>query len=146
MSERFFITNEMDVTMAVMRAGKLDIMRDASEVDCSLIATIVSELGSNIAKYAGRGYVSVSRVERCDGVHIEVTAEDSGPGIGDISQAMQDHFSTGGTLGLGLPGVRRMADEFSITSQRGQGTRVSARKLIKVKRPAPPDVFYACRI
>lgn len=138
MSERFFITNEMDVKMAVMRAGKLEIMRDASEVDCSLVATIVSELGSNIARYAVRGYVSVSRIERLDGVHIEVTAEDSGPGIGDISQAMQDHFSTGGTLGLGLPGVRRMADEFSITSQRGQGTRVSARKLIKGKRSAPP--------
>jgi anti-sigma regulatory factor (Ser/Thr protein kinase) len=114
MSERFFITNEMDVKMAVMRAGKMDIMSDASEVDCSMVATIVSELGSNIAKYAGRGYVSVGRIERSDGVHIEVTAEDSGPGIGDISQAMQDHFSTGGTLGLGLPGVRRMADEFSI--------------------------------
>jgi len=137
-SERFFITNEMDVKMAVMRAGKMDIMSDASEVDCSLVATIVSELGSNIAKYAGRGYVSVGRIERSDGVHIEVTAEDSGPGIGDIAQAMQDHFSTGGTLGLGLPGVRRMADEFSIASQPGQGTRVYARKLIKGKRSAPP--------
>ena len=138
MSERFFITNQMDVRMAVSRAGKLEIMSDASEVDCSLVATIISELGSNIAKYAGRGYLSVSRLERFDGVHIEVTAEDSGPGIGDIAQAMQDHFSTGGTLGLGLPGVRRMADEFSIASQPGQGTRVYARKLIKGKRSAPP--------
>jgi anti-sigma regulatory factor (Ser/Thr protein kinase) len=138
MSERFFITNQMDVRMAVSRAGKLEIMSDASEVDCSLVATIISELGSNIAKYAGRGYVSVGRIERSDGVHIEVTAEDSGPGIGDIAQAMQDHFSTGGTLGLGLPGVRRMADEFSIASQPGQGTRVYARKLIKGKRSAPP--------
>ena len=141
MSERFFITNQMDVRMAVSRAGKLDIMSDASEVDCSLIATIISELGSNIAKYAGRGYLSVSRLERFDGVHIEVTAEDSGPGIGDIAQALQDNFSTGGTLGLGLPGVRRMADEFSIASQRGQGTRVYARKLIKARRSAPPTPF-----
>jgi serine/threonine-protein kinase RsbT len=58
---------------------------------------------------------------------IEVTARDRGPGIANVEQALADHFSTGGTLGLGLPGVRRLVDDFTIESQPGQGTEVTIR-------------------
>jgi serine/threonine-protein kinase RsbT len=64
----------------------------------------------------------------CKGIEIEVS--DHGPGIADVEGAMNDHFSSGGTLGLGLPGVKRMMDEFSLESSPGQGTRVTARKWI----------------
>jgi serine/threonine-protein kinase RsbT len=59
---------------------------------------------------------------------VEIVVEDDGPGIDDVEQAMRDHFSSSGTLGLGLPGVKRMMDEFAIESQRGRGTRVTIRK------------------
>lgn len=136
-SERFLITTEADVAVAAMRTRQLDLLKDASDVDRALIATIVSELGTNIAKYAGRGFLALSRIDSPGVVDIEIIADDSGPGIVDLPQAMEDHYSTGGTLGLGLPGVRRMADEFSIASQPRGGTRVVARKRIQ-GRPSLP--------
>ena len=70
------------------------------------------------------------RVKGMSGRGIEIEAVDRGPGIADCEAAMQDHFSSGGTLGLGLPGVKRMMDEFSLESTLGEGTRVTARKWI----------------
>ena len=136
-AERFLIASEGDVAIAAVRTRQLALLKDASDVDRALIATIVSELGSNIAKYAGRGFIGLQRVATGGAVDIEIVAEDSGPGIADLTKAMADHFSTGGTLGLGLPGVRRMADEFKISSQIRHGTRVVARKRILGRAPAP---------
>ena len=137
-AERFLITSEADVAVAAVRTRRLELLKDASEVDRALIATIVSELGTNIAKYAGRGFLALSRIDTPGAVDIEIIADDSGPGIVDLQQAMEDHYSTGGTLGLGLPGVRRMADEFSIASQPRGGTRVVARKRIQGRSSPPP--------
>lgn len=140
-AERFLITSEADVAVAAMRTRQLDLLKDASDVDRALIATIVSELGTNIAKYAGRGFLALSRVDTPGAVDIEIVADDSGPGIVDLTQALEDHYSTGGTLGLGLPGVRRMADEFSISSRPRGGTRVMARKRIQGRHSPPPPLL-----
>jgi anti-sigma regulatory factor (Ser/Thr protein kinase) len=132
-TEYFSISDSADLSSAVLRTARLPLLKEGSEVDRSMIATIVSELGSNIVKYARRGMVRVCRIERQGDVDIDIWAEDSGPGIPDIDLALQDHYSTGGSLGLGLPGVRRMADEFWIRSDHRGGTLVFARKRIRGK-------------
>ena len=132
----FLVADLADVTAAVMLVPKLELLHDGAESERYLIATIVSELGSNIVKYAGRGLLRLNRKELNGDVDIEIWAEDSGPGIPDTARAMTDHFSTGGTLGLGLPGVRRMADQFQIVSTSAEGTRIMARKRIRGERQA----------
>ncbi|MCX7152371.1 MAG: ATP-binding protein [Proteobacteria bacterium] len=118
------------------------MLREASEIDRALIATIVSELAANLYRYAGRGVIRVCRHDQQGCVDIDVLATDNGPGIADIDRAMSDHFSTGGTLGLGLPGVRRMADHFWLRSSAHQGTQVCARKRI-VGTPLRPGMAPA---
>jgi anti-sigma regulatory factor (Ser/Thr protein kinase) len=130
-TEYFSINDSADLSSAVLRTAHLLLLQEGSDVDRSMIATIVSELGTNIVKYARRGMLRVCRTEHEGAVDIEIWAEDSGPGIADVDLALQDHFSTGGSLGLGLPGVRRMADEFWIRSASGGGTLVFARKRIR---------------
>jgi anti-sigma regulatory factor (Ser/Thr protein kinase) len=105
----------------------------------AMLRTAVSELVRNVLKYAGTGDVHL--IERQEGSKhgIRVTVNDTGPGIRDLEQAMADHFSTSGTLGLGLPGVRRMADEFEIDSAPGRGTKVVFTKW----RTAAPSAFHA---
>lgn len=136
-TECFHIADPMDLRIAVARTARLDLLKGGSEVDRSMIATIVSELATNIVKYAGRGTVRIRRLESPDGVDIEVWAEDRGPGIPDVPLALQEHYSTGGTLGLGLSGVRRMADEFWIRSEVEAGTSVFARKRISGRLSRP---------
>ena len=94
----------------------------------NMIATALSELGQNILKYAERGEVSIEQISEGTRTGVQLTAQDQGPGIEDLEQAMTDHFSSSGTLGLGLPGVRRMMDEFKIDSAPQQGTVVTVRK------------------
>ena len=130
-TEYFSINDSADLSSAVLRTARLPLLQEGSDVDRSMIATMVSELGSNIVKYARRGTLRVCRTEHHGDVDIDIWAEDSGPGIADVDLALQDHFSTGGSLGLGLPGVRRMADEFWIRSASGSGTLVFARKRIR---------------
>jgi anti-sigma regulatory factor (Ser/Thr protein kinase) len=111
----------------------IEVSRVAKEIglggaDCNKAATAASELARNILKYAGSGDVLVATIEERSRVGIAITATDRGPGIANIEQAMDDHFSSGGTLGLGLPGVKRLMDEFEIDSLVGRGTRVSVKK------------------
>ena len=134
----FPVKDAVDVTVGIRRVREAGLLSGAAEVDQTLVATIISELAQNIVKYAGRGTVRVNRVQANDGVDIEVWADDGGPGIADVDRAMRDHFSTGNTLGLGLPGVRRMSDAFSINSSPGVGTHVHARKRIMGRRVAAP--------
>jgi serine/threonine-protein kinase RsbT len=93
-----------------------------------MIATAVSEVARNIIEYAQPGEVALSVVQNGVRRGLEVVARDQGPGIADISQAMQDGFSTSRSLGLGLPGSRRLMDEFRVQSRLGQGTTVTMRK------------------
>ena len=98
------------------------------DIVSQMIATAVSELANNIIKYAGRGEILLERIIVQNRAGMEVIARDSGPGIEDIQKAMADHYSTGDTLGLGLPGVKRMMDEFELTSKPGKRTTVTIRK------------------
>ena len=133
-TEHFSISSRIDVNMAVLKTGELEFTAIFPEAERSLLASAVSELGQNIVKYAGRGSLRLSPLEDETRQGVKLVAEDRGPGIRDLETAMQNHVSTGGTLGLGLPGVRRMMDEFEIESEPGQGTRVTAYKWIRKQR------------
>nr|MDJ0891324.1 anti-sigma regulatory factor [Gammaproteobacteria bacterium] len=117
-----------DVARAILHATRMSRAAHFETVDQSRIATAVSELARNILKYAGTGEIVLRHVLRDSRRGMEIVALDKGPGIPDKDQALSDHFSSGGTLGLGLPGVQRMMDEFDLVSESGRGTRVTARK------------------
>jgi serine/threonine-protein kinase RsbT len=124
------ILNEMDASRSVLESTLYCREAGFAEAPGQMIATSVSELARNILKYAGTGEIRLRRVNRMGRRGVEIEAIDHGPGIADCEAAMQDHFSSGGTLGLGLPAVKRMMDEFSLESAPGQGTRVTACKWI----------------
>ena len=96
--------------------------------DVTRIVTATSELARNIVLYAGAGVIRWRELGISSRVGVEVTLEDNGPGITDIEQAMQEGYTTSGGLGLGLPGTKRLMDEFEIASEVGKGTRVTVRK------------------
>lgn len=126
---RVTIRGEMDVTRAVLDAGRFAKECGFAEAASMMISTAVSELARNILRHGGgRGELRLARVEDGHRSGVRVNARDSGPGIADVDRALEDHFSSAGTLGLGLPGVKRMMDEFEIESEPGEGTRVSVCK------------------
>jgi serine/threonine-protein kinase RsbT len=125
---RIIIAVDLDVTRASMQARRSAMAQGFGATTTALLVTTVSELGTNIIKYAGRGEITIQPVEDGDKKGILIRAVDQGPGIADIKVAMQDHHSTGGTLGLGLPGVRRMMDNFEIRSEPKRGTTVTVTK------------------
>ena len=127
-STRMPVSNEADATRTVIEAGSWCKRLGLTALDSQAVSTAVSELSRNILKYAGRGEIVFSTLKKEGRRGLHVVASDRGPGIADIDSAMQDHFSSSGTLGLGLPGVRRLMDEFEIESSPGQGTRVSISK------------------
>ena len=90
----------------------------------SRMATTISELARNIFLYAGEGTITITPFEREGAIGLQITALDAGPGIADIRKVLEDGYSTSGALGAGLPGVRRMMDEFDIQSALGEGTKV----------------------
>lgn len=114
--------------MARQKGRALAIEIGFSAVDATLIATAISELARNIVAYARKGEITLQVIRGSSREGIMVVAGDDGPGIPDIRQAMRDGFSTSGSLGLGLPGVRRLMDEFELVSQSGRGTTVTVRK------------------
>ncbi len=124
------IRTEMDSRRTVLEATLYCREAGMGDTPSQMVATAVSELARNILKYAGQGEIRLRRVKDMGRRGVEVEAIDSGPGIEDCEAAMEDHFSSGGTLGMGLPGVKRMMDEFSLESTVGEGTRVRARKWI----------------
>jgi serine/threonine-protein kinase RsbT len=123
------IQREVDVYVAMSRARELAASAGFRPVDRTRIEIVILELTRNLLVHAGGGTIHIARVEdRERGVGIAIEARDEGPGIPDIALALQDGFSTAHTLGAGLPGVRRLMDEFAIDSQVGVGTRVRAVK------------------
>jgi len=131
----FSIRDHADLNLALSQVGRLGLLRDASDVDQTLIKTMISELGTNIVKYADRGFIRVSRITHDECVDVDVWAEDRGPGIANVELALQDRYSTGGSLGLGLPSVQRIADTFSLRTARDDGTVVHVRKRIRGPKP-----------
>ena len=122
---RIAIESDADVVTARQRARELAADLELSSTDQTLLATAISEVARNITTYATRGEVLVSIVHDDDRRGIRVVARDQGPGIEDIDRALQDGYTTGGGLGLGLPGARRLVDDFSIDSSPGRGTTVT---------------------
>lgn len=121
------IAKETDVYLAMEEANKIALSL-GFDVSMSLkIKTAVSELARNILKYASRGRVEITPV-RNGKVGIEIVVTDFGPGIEDIDRALEENFSSGGTLGLGLPGVRRLMDKFEIKSVHNKGTTITITK------------------
>ncbi|HST46698.1 sigma-70 family RNA polymerase sigma factor [Jatrophihabitans sp.] len=101
-----------------------------SRTDATIIATAVSEITRNIVRFAERGELSIEVIEE-DGYGVLITARDTGPGIPDVERAMVDGYSTYSGLGLGLPGARRLMDEFEVVSEVGRGTTVTMIKWLK---------------
>jgi len=126
--ERYDLAQPLDLQAAVLRCQRSALLFGASDLERSVIATIVSELGSNVLKYARRGTLEMRRLRTGLAADIEITARDQGPGIADVDLALTDHYSSSRSLGLGLPGVRRMADELTIENAPEGGTVVRARK------------------
>ena len=125
------VSDSGDNALVVSAARQLAREIGFGETDEFLIATAVSELSTNIVHYAGSGQVTLRAVAAAGRAGIEVVALDAGPGIADVALAMQDHYSTGGTLGLGLPSVRRIMDTLRVESRPGRGTICTARKWLE---------------
>ncbi|HLO64184.1 MAG TPA: anti-sigma regulatory factor [Azonexus sp.] len=122
------IRSEADLVTARLRGREMAAALQFSSSDLTLIATAISEVARNILSYAGTGELYLRRVRRGLQEGVSIVARDRGPGIADLFSAMQDGFSTSGSLGLGLPGSKRLMDEFDLASEVGKGTTVTMTK------------------
>ncbi len=128
---RVTLNREPDIIVARQQGRTIAVELGFSPGDLALIVTAISEITRNVIEYAARGLMIARVVQEGTRRGVEIVIEDEGPGIPDVGQAMQDGYSTGGGLGLGLPGARRLMDEFAVESTVGQGTRVVMRKWAK---------------
>ena len=124
-AERIAIESDADVVTARQRARALAVGLEMPTTDQTLLATAISEIARNITAYAQRGEVRLDVIHDGGRRGIRVVAVDEGPGIEDVERALTDGYTTGGGLGLGLPGARRLVDEFDIQTAPGEGTRVT---------------------
>lgn len=124
-SETFPIVSEQDVVSVRQAVRRFAIAAKFSLVDQTKMVTAASELARNTLIYGGGGKVKIEHL--CNGLRHGVRAEfsDEGPGIPDIELALRDGYTSGGGMGLGLGGARRLVNEFDITSTPGSGTRVT---------------------
>ncbi len=133
------VKSDADIILARQRARELASEANFEPLESTLIATAISELARNILQHAGRGEVSIKIVQQEDGTVLIVVARDNGPGIPNVNRALKDGFSTSGGLGLGLPGIRRIMDEFEIVSHPNYGTTVIAKKWARRSRTGRPE-------
>lgn len=122
------IRSEADLVTARLRGREIASALDFSSSELTLIATAISEVTRNILSYAGTGELDLRLVRQGQRVGVSIVASDRGPGIADLFSAMQDGYSTSGSLGLGLPGSKRLMDEFDLASEVGKGTTVTMTK------------------
>jgi serine/threonine-protein kinase RsbT len=127
---RLEIRSEHDILTARQRGRELAAEAGFSGSDLTLVATAISEVARNIVEYARRGEILLTLVADGPRTGIVVVARDEGPGISDVALAMQDGYSTSGSLGLGLPGAGRLMDELEVDSRPGSGTTVTMRKWV----------------
>jgi len=119
------IKADVDVVTARQEARRLVSGLRFSSSELTLIATAISEVARNIVAYAGSGEVVLRIGQRGERRGLVVIARDQGPGISNIERAMQDGYSTSRGLGLGLPGSKRLMDEFELVSEVGKGTEIT---------------------
>ena len=129
------MATQRDETLQVRSSEEIVLVRQAvrawaaelgfSLVDQTKMVTAASELARNTVLYGGGGSVRLEMLNSGNRRGLRLTFEDQGPGIPDIALAMKDGYTTGGGLGMGLGGARRLSNEFEIFSRVGEGTRVS---------------------
>jgi serine/threonine-protein kinase RsbT len=122
------IVAEPDVVVARAEGRAVAARLGFSRTDATLIATAISEVGRNILVHAGGGQITIGEETAPERTGIVVVARDDGPGIPDVPRAMSDGYGTRNGLGLGLPGARRLMDDFDIETEVGRGTTVTMRK------------------
>jgi serine/threonine-protein kinase RsbT len=130
MGDELVVSIHSDADMVEARA-KSRILADElgfSRTDATLIATAISEIARNILVHAGRGEISMRPLSEDGRYGLAVVARDSGPGIRDVDRAVESGYASRGGLGLGLPGARRLMDEFEVESEPGEGTTVTMTK------------------
>jgi serine/threonine-protein kinase RsbT len=125
------IRSDADIVVARQQARTLAADIGFTATEATLIATAISELARNIVTYAKQGEIIMRGVEIAQRKAAVIIARDTGPGIRSINDALRDGYSTSGGLGLGLPGVRRLMDEFTIESELKRGTTVTVKKWLK---------------
>ena len=122
------IITEWDI-VAARQLGRNEAKKAGfGTVDQARITTAISELARNIYLYAGKGKIEIERVTERGLFGIKIIASDEGPGIQDLQKVMEDGFSTSGGLGAGMPGVKRLMDEFKVVSETGVGTTITTIK------------------
>ena len=122
------VASDADMVPARAEGRALAERLGFSRTDATLIATAISEVGRNILVHAGSGEIVLSQLHENGRDGLEVVARDSGPGITDVDAALRDGYASRGGLGLGLPGARRLMDEFDLASRLGEGTVVTMKK------------------
>jgi serine/threonine-protein kinase RsbT len=126
------VKTDLDIVSARVEGRHLAKELGFGTIDQARIATAISELARNIVLYAPEGKVTVRAIFSDDGERgIEVICEDNGPGIANVELVMQDGYSTSSGLGMGLPGTKRLMDEFEIETKLGVGTRIAVRRWLK---------------
>ena len=128
MSERVTVASDQDVVRVRQLVRTVAVSVELSLVDQTKLVTAASELARNTLVYGGGGVVEVERVENGRRSGIRISFVDQGPGIPDLDLALTDGYTTGGGLGLGLSGARRLVDEFDIATAVGQGTSITVTK------------------
>jgi serine/threonine-protein kinase RsbT len=128
--ETIDIVREVDLILFRTRVKKLSDKIKMGLLNQTKLITAGSELVRNIFRYAKKGKVIIEEISKAGKIGIRLTFIDEGPGIADVEQAMSDGFSTGSSLGLGLPGAKRLVNEFEIKSEAGKGTTI---KIVKWK-------------
>ena len=133
------IGRDADIILARTKGEKLARSIGMEKAQVADVAIAISELASNLVKHrVTEGKIIIREIGREGKKGIEVVSSDKGPGIADIAQAMTDSYSTAGSLGIGLPAVNRLMDEFQIRSNIGEGTLVTTRKWVKPESPHMP--------
>ena len=125
------IASDADIVSARQRGRAMAAELGFVGGDLALIATAISEIARNIVVYAKQGEIVLRPLQKGGKGGILVIARDQGPGIPDVALAMQDGYSTGKSLGLGLPGAKRIMDDFDIVSAVGKGTTVTMKKWVR---------------
>lgn len=128
---RVVVEADRDIVAARQQGRVMAAQLGFSPGTATLIATAISELARNILLYASRGELTMRTIENNGSKGITVEARDEGPGIPQPQRALEDGYSTSGRLGLGLPGVKRLMDEFRLETAPGRGTRVVVHKWLR---------------
>jgi serine/threonine-protein kinase RsbT len=125
---RVEIASDADMLPARAHARALALELGFTRTDATLIATAISEIARNIVVHVGKGEITMKPVQEERRYGLLVVATDAGPGIADLAAALEHGYASRGGLGLGLPGARRLMDDFEIESERGRGTTITMTK------------------